>query len=306
MVHPEVVNLNRLLSEFEPLLRRAVGEDVAVVLDLDPRLDPVRIDPGQFQAAVLNLAGNARDAMPAGGTLTVATRNLSLGPGAPGGDAEASPGAYVAATVSDTGGGMDAATAARAFEPFFTTKEVGRGTGLGLSQVYGSARQAGGFCRLRSTPGAGCTVEIVLPRSTEAGAAEAESRAMPLRRAAGGEAVLVVEDEDALRDMAAESLQTLGYRVTTARDAREALAILRGEARIDILFSDVVMPGGMNGAQLAAEAGAIRPGLKVLLTSGYTTTATGGTRELPDGVPLLRKPYLREDLAAKLHTVLAS
>jgi CheY-like chemotaxis protein len=279
---------------------------VAVVLDLDPGLDPVRVDPGQFQAALLNLAGNARDAMPDGGTLTVTTRNLELGPDAALDGAEAPPGPYVAAAVSDTGRGMEAATAARAFEPFFTTKEVGRGTGLGLSQVYGSARQAGGFCRLRSSPGAGCTVEIVLPRSAEAGAGEAAAATMPLRRAAGGEVVLVVEDEDALRDMAAERLQALGYRVLPARDARAALDILRGDARIDIPFSAVVMPGGMNGAQLAAEAGSIRPGLKVLLTSGYTTTATGGTRELPPGVPLLRKPYLREDLAAKLHTVLAS
>ena len=306
VVNPEVLNLNRILAELEPLLRRAVGEDIAIAFDLDARLDPVRLDPGQFQAAVLNLAGNARDAMPEGGILTVATRNLALGPADLQDVPEATPGAYVVATVSDTGLGMDAATAARAFEPFFTTKEIGKGTGLGLSQVYGSARQAGGFCRLRTAPGEGCTVEIVLPRSAEAGIAELGQGGVPLRRAAGGEVVLVVEDEDALREMAADSLQTLGYRVLTAADARAALKILRGDARIDILFSDVVMPGGMNGAQLAGEASAIRPGLKVLLTSGYTTTATGGTRELPRGVPLLRKPYLREDLAAKLHTVLAS
>ena len=307
VVNPEVVNLNRVLSELEPLLRRAVGEDTAVSLDLDPQLDPVRLDPGQFQAAVLNLAGNARDAMPGGGALTVTTRNAALGPGDLDGGPETAAGPHVVVTVADTGSGMDAATAARVFEPFFTTKEIGKGTGLGLSQVYGSARQAGGFCRIRTAPGEGCAVEIVFPRSAEAGAGPAPAAArVPLRRAAGGEVVLVVEDEDALREMAAESLGALGYRVLAAGDARAALEVLRGEERIDILFSDVVMPGGMNGAQLAVEAGAIRPGLKVLLTSGYTTTATGGARELPRGVPLLRKPYLREDLAAKLHTVLAS
>ena len=307
VVNPEVVNLNRILSELEPLLHRAVGEDVEVSLDLDPRLDPVRLDPGQFQAAVLNLAGNARDAMPDGGTLSVSTRNATFGEDDLRDVPEAAPGPHLVVTVADTGTGMDAETAARVFEPFFTTKEIGKGTGLGLSQVYGSARQAGGFCRLRTAPGEGCAVEICLPRSTEAGAEAAPAAAgVPLRRAAGGEVVLVVEDEDALREMAAESLGALGYRVLTACDARAALDVLRGDARIDILFSDVVMPGGMNGAQLAAAAGAIRPGLKVLLTSGYTTTATGGTRELPRGVPLLRKPYLREDLAAKLHTVLGS
>ena len=306
VVNPEVLNLNRILAELEPLLRRAIGEDVSLAFALDARLDPVRIDPGQFQAAVLNLAGNARDAMPDGGTLTVTSRNVALGPGDLQDVADARPGSYVVITVSDTGCGMDAATAARVFEPFFTTKEIGKGTGLGLSQVYGSARQAGGFCRLRTEPGAGCAVDIVLPRSAEASTAEVGGGGLPLRRAAGDEVVLVVEDEDALREMAADSLQTLGYRVLTAGDARAALEILRGDGRIDILFSDVVMPGGMNGAQLAGEASAIRPGLKVLLTSGYTTTATGGTRELPRGVPLLRKPYLREDLAAKLHTVLAS
>ncbi len=306
VVNPEVVNLNRLLSEFGPLVRRAVGETIDIVLDLDPQLDPVRLDPGQFQASVLNLAGNARDAMPDGGTLTLSTRNVTLSAADLGDVPEVSPGRYLKVSVADTGIGMDAATAAHVFEPFFTTKDVGKGTGLGLSQVYGTARQAAGFCRLRTAPGEGCTIEIYLPRSTEAKTGEPSQAGVPLRRAAGGEVVLVVEDEDTLREMAADSLQVLGYRVLTAGDARAALDILTGDARIDILFSDVVMPGGMNGAQLAAEAVTLRPELKVLLTSGYTNTAATGARELPSGVPLLRKPYLREDLAAKLHTVLAS
>ena len=213
-------------------------------------------------------------------------------------------GEHVRITVADTGTGMDADTVAKVFEPFFTTKEVGKGTGLGLSQVYGFARQAGGFCRIRSAPGQGCAVELYLPRSVNRPSIEV-ARPSPLRRASGGEVVLVVEDDDAVRVIAAASLQSLGYQVLTAGDARAALDMLRGPNRVDILFSDVVMPGGMNGAQLAVEARRIRPAMQVLLTSGYTETATGGCQELPEGVPLLRKPYMKAELAAKLRAVIA-
>jgi signal transduction histidine kinase/uncharacterized membrane protein len=307
MVQPETVNLNRLLADFRPLLQQAVGETVELSLELDPALDPVRLDQNQFQAVLLNVAGNARDAMPSGGALRVQTSNVKVGrdlvPGLP----ELAPGDYLLTVISDTGIGMDAATAARAFEPFFTTKEVGKGTGLGLSQVYGFVRQSGGHCRLRTAPGKGVSLDIFLPRVVDAVREETlPSNVVPLRRAAGGEVVLIVEDEQAVREMAAESLEGLGYKVVTAPDARIALDVLRGPNRVDVLFSDVVMPGGMNGAQLAVQAREIRGGLKVLLTSGYMATATGGSRDLPEGVPLLRKPYMREDLAAKLEMVISA
>jgi CheY-like chemotaxis protein len=196
---------------------------------------------------------------------------------------------------------MDAASAARAFEPFFTTKDVGKGTGLGLSQVYGFLRQAGGFCTLSSSPGRGCVVDLYLPRSLDpAPTLLRPSLVVPLQRAERGEVVLIVEDEKAVLDMTAENLSGLGYGVLCAPDARVALKILHGPDRVDILFSDVVMPGGMNGAQLANKARIIRPLLKVLLTSGYTETAGEGVRELPPGVQLRRKPYLSEDLSREL------
>lgn len=306
IVAPQTLNLNRVIGEFTALIKQAVGEAVEVSLVLDPGLDPARLDQSQFQAVLLNLAGNARDAMPSGGTLQITTRNVTATADDVAGVQDARPGQYLQVTIADTGTGMDAATAARAFEPFFTTKEVGKGTGLGLSQVYGFVRQAGGFCRVRTAPGEGCAVDLFLPRSSDETAGMTSHGLMPLRAASGSEVVLVVEDEDALREMAAESLDQLGYHVLTAPNARMALDVLRGPTRIDVLFSDVVMPGGMNGAQLAVQAREIRPDLKVLLTSGYINTATAGTRELPEGVPLLRKPYIREELAAKLQTVIAA
>ncbi len=306
VLQTETLNPNRLVREFLPLLQRGVGEAIRIELELDPELDPARIDPNQFQAVLLNLAGNARDAMPEGGTLRIATRNVQVGEEGGHRVAGLAAGHYLRVTVSDDGSGMDAATATRAFEPFFTTKDVGKGTGLGLSQVYGFVQQAGGTCKVETSPGKGCSVILYLPRSHGASRPAPGDMVVPLRRATGGEVVLVVEDDETVREMAGESLTALGYSVMTASDARIALDLLRYPERIDILFSDVVMPGGMNGAQLADEARLLRPNLKVLLTSGYTATATGGVRELPADVALLRKPYLREDLAAKLQSVLAS
>ncbi|MCJ2018347.1 MASE4 domain-containing protein [Methylobacterium sp. E-065] len=304
VLRPETVNPNRLLKDFHALLKRAVGETVEVRFDLDASLDPVRLDPGQFESAVLNLAVNARDAMPGGGVLTVKSCNGHLDaveiPDRP----DLRPGAYVLVSVTDTGQGMDAATRTRAFEPFFTTKDVGKGTGLGLSQVYGFVRQAGGHAQIKSEPGGGTTVELYLPRS--AGKAVEQIRhdnALPLRRAASGEVVLVVEDEPAVLEMAVESLGELGYRTLTATQGAEALERLGGTERIDILFSDVVMPGGMNGVQLSVQARRLRPGLRVLLTSGYTGTALD-EQAVPADLPLLSKPYRREELASKLRVVM--
>ena len=303
VLRPETVNPNRLLKDFRTLLERAVGETIAVAFDLDAGLDPVRLDPGQFESAVLNLAVNARDAMPSGGRLSIRTENVALTRDGVAGPPGLAPGDYVRVSVTDTGHGMDAATAARAFEPFFTTKDVGKGTGLGLSQVYGFARQGGGQVVVESAVGVGTTVAIYLPHSTEAAAPARPDGPMPLRRAAEGEVILVVEDEPAVLDMAVESLGELGYRTLTATRAAEALDRLRGPERVDILFSDVVMPGGMNGVQLSVEARRLRPGLRVLLASGYTASALGEDG-VPSDLPLLSKPYRREDLADKLRVVM--
>ncbi|MCJ2107391.1 MASE4 domain-containing protein [Methylobacterium sp. E-041] len=303
VLRPETVNPNRLLKDFHTLLQRAVGETIAVEFDLDPALDPVRLDPGQFESAILNLAVNARDAMPSGGRLLIRTENLTV-TGEPGAaPPELAPGHYVHVAVSDTGLGMEAGTASRAFEPFFTTKEVGKGTGLGLSQVYGFARQGGGQVVLQSEVGTGTTVSIYLPHSKEQPASARPEGPMPLRRATDGEVILVVEDEPAVLDMAVESLSELGYRTLTATRAAEALARLQGPERVDILFSDVVMPGGMNGVQLSVAARRLRPDLRVLLASGYTASAFGEDG-LPADLPLLNKPYGREDLADKLRVVM--
>ncbi|WP_245259343.1 MASE4 domain-containing protein [Methylobacterium sp. 77] len=303
VLRPETVNPNRLLMDFRTLLHRAVGETIGVSFELDASLDPVRLDPGQFESAVLNLAVNARDAMPAGGTLVVRTANAEIGVDRHAGLRSLSPGAYVRITVTDSGTGMDAATVARAFEPFFTTKEVGKGTGLGLSQVYGFAQQAGGTVHLSSEPGRGSAIDIYLPRSSERAVERQADQIMPLRRAVEGEVVLVVEDEPAVLDMAVDSLTDLGYRTVTASHAAAALDRLGSEDRIDILFSDVVMPGGMNGVQLAVEARRRRPALRILLTSGYTGNALGD-QGVPADQPLLSKPYLRQDLAEKLRLVM--
>ncbi len=303
VLRAETVNPNRLIKDFQSLLHRAVGETVEVRFDLDASLDPVRLDPGQFENAVLNLAVNARDAMPGGGVLTVKTCNAHLDAHEIVDRPDLRPGSYVLIAVTDTGRGMDAATRGRAFEPFFTTKDVGKGTGLGLSQVYGFVRQAGGHAQIKSEVDGGTSVELYLPRSAEKEVGVRPDHALPLRRAAAGEVVLVVEDEPAVLEMAVESLSELGYRTLTATRASEALARLGGPDRIDILFSDVVMPGGMNGVQLSVEARRLRPGLRVLLTSGYTGTALD-EHAVPADMPLLSKPYQRDELANKLRVVM--
>jgi signal transduction histidine kinase/CheY-like chemotaxis protein len=303
VVEPETVNPNHLLTDFRDLLQRALGETIELETQLDATLDPVRLDPGQFQSAVLNLCGNARDAMAKGGKLKIATRNVRIHEESSA-YPDARPGAYVVVSISDTGAGMEEGTLARAFEPFFTTKGVGSGTGLGLSQVYGFCRQTGGFARILSNVGQGTTVEMYLPRSHDRAERAASGLILPLRRAAEGEVILVVEDDQAVLEMAVESLSDLGYETLTAADAQSALSILRSNARIDMLFSDVVMPGGMNGVQLSVEAKRLRPELKVLLSSGYTGTALGSAG-LPADMPILNKPYGREDLAKKLRMVLS-
>ncbi len=294
-VNPQMVDLDACLLEFRPLLDRAANESIRVDYALQPDVHSVLIDPGHFQAAILNLVGNARDAMPGGGGITISTRNVVLDSQ---GCGELAPGDYVRVGVTDSGSGMDPATAAKAFEPFFTTKEVGRGTGLGLSQVYGFAKQAGGEARILTAPGKGTTVELLLPRT---GLQDRILRPepAPTRNADPGEVVLVVEDEPDVLATTVESLHDLGYGTITAGTAMAALDRLREAARVDVLFSDITMPGGMDGLALSAEARRVRPSLKVLLTSGY-----GGGEARSVDVPLLTKPYDRTQLAKELRAVL--
>jgi signal transduction histidine kinase len=285
-LNPLTVDLNSLIADFAPLMRQAVGEAVSIQLDLAAEPLPAHLDPAQFESALLNLAVNARDAMEGGGTLSVETRALDRD--------------RVVVTVRDTGEGMDAEVALRIFEPFFTTKDIGKGSGLGLSQVYGFVRQSGGEISVRSAPGQGATFEIQLPLS-EAALSERDAGGEAAQVARGSERVLVVEDDPAVLAMAVETLEGLGYQVTTASTAASALKRLKGRKAFDLLFSDVVMPGGVNGVELAHLARAERPELKVLLTSGYVgdEAASWG-----NAFPLIDKPYLRPALAAKIRAVL--
>ena len=305
MLRPQTLNPNRLLREVETLARRAVGEAVALRFDLDPAADSIRVDPAQFGSAVLNLIVNARDSLSSGaGTIVVTARNIYRNGDAMT-EAGSLPGPYVQVSVADDGSGIEEATLARVFEPFFTTKEIGKGSGLGLSQVYGFIRSAGGDLKIDSTPGQGTTVNLFFPRSTEASAEElvpVQGKA-PLRPATSGETVLLVEDDEDVLSMAVESLEELRYRVIVARNAREALDQIRRPERIDLMFSDVVMPGGMNGAQLAAEARRLRPEMKVLLTSGYVGELESDV-SIGAELEVLGKPYRRDELASKLRVVL--
>jgi PAS domain S-box-containing protein len=304
LLHPQTLNPNRLLLDFKGLAMRAAGEAIELELELDPAVDPIRIDPAQFESAILNLVVNARDAMPNGGRIKITTRTVRRDTKDVAGRG-LSPGQYVIVAVADEGEGMNSETLARVFEPFFTTKEVGKGSGLGLAQVYGFARSAGGDVVINSAPGVGTQVKLYFPRSTDTVSEEVQvtTGKVPLRRAARGETVLLVEDDEQVLGMAIESLEELHYKVIVARNAREALEHLKGPDRIDILFSDVVMPGGMNGAQLAVEARRLRPELKILLTSGYVAEQ-GADHGIGVDVPVLNKPYRREELARQLRLVL--
>ena len=306
MLHPETLNPNRLLLDFKGLAERAVGDSITLRFDLDAGVHPIRVDAAQLESAILNLVVNSRDAMPEGGIISIASKNVHRGTEAVAGTG-LSPGPYVQISVTDEGAGIDQNTLDHVFEPFFTTKDVGKGSGLGLAQVYGFIRSAGGHVAIQSEKGRGTTVQIVLPRSDErlSDQHSPSSGQLPLRRAAAGETVLLVEDDEQVLNMAIESLEELQYRVVVARDARQALDHLHGSERIDIMFSDVVMPGGMNGAQLAVEARTLRPELRVLLTSGYVGDA-GSIQLDQKNLPVLSKPYRRDELAEKLRLVLGS
>jgi PAS domain S-box-containing protein len=298
---PIGLDANKLVSGISELLRRTLGERIALETVLAGGLWPTFIDGNQLENALLNLAVNARDAMPDGGKLTIETANASLDEDYTSTLTEpVAPGQYVQVAVTDTGTGMDAVALEKAFEPFFTTKAVGRGTGLGLSQVYGFVRQSSGHVRIYSELGEGTTVKLYLPRYSGLSRTVQTAVASNAPRAILGECILVVEDDDSLRSHAAEMLHELGYRIIQAPSGAAALSILDGNPQIDLLFTDVVMPGTVNGRSLADEALRKRPKLKVLFTTGYTRNAIVHHGRLDRGIHLLTKPYSFQQLALKV------
>ena len=260
--------------------------------------------PAQLENGVLNLAVNARDAMPGGGRLTIETANVELDEQQAAASPESKPGQYVMIAVRDTGCGMPPDVLARAFEPFFTTKDVGKGTGLGLSMVYGFVRQSGGHVRIQSEVGAGTVVQLYLPRSMIAAVAADAAPLAPQDLPAGKETILFVEDDPLVRQHTGRQIVALGYAIIAAENANEALALIEDGCVPDLLFTDVVMPGGMNGRQLAVEARKRRPSLLVLYTSGYTENAIVHHGRLDPGVLLLVKPYRKSDLARLIRVAL--
>jgi signal transduction histidine kinase len=302
-LEPRSLDLNVLVREMTELLHRTLGEQVELEAVLSTRLWTIEADQNQLESAILNLAVNARDAMPEGGKLTIETANTALDHSYAASDAEVIPGQYVMICVSDTGAGMEAATVERAFEPFFTTKEVGRGTGLGLSMVYGFVKQSGGHVTIYSEPGEGTTVKLYFPRfhGGVVAAIAVEPSAVPA--SSDGEVVLVVEDNDDVRSYSVMILTELGYQVLEAPEAEAALAILRTAQRVDLLFTDVVLPG-RSGRVLADEAMTVRPGLKVLFTTGYSRNAIVHHGRLDPGVQLITKPFTFEQLAVRVRDLL--
>src|SRR5581483_3004532 len=302
LLQPRVFDLAALVKGLGSLITRVIGEDVQLLLDVDHAVGNIKADPGQIEQVIINLAVNARDAMPTGGTLRIgACRAQFMTPVELGGF-HIDPGLYARISVTDTGIGMVPKIMAHIFEPFFTTKEPGKGTGLGLSMVFGFVKQSGGHINVYSEPGVGTTFRLYLPRDPAGRAAAAASE--PAAATAGGdETVLVVEDNEAVRRIVMRQLASLGYRVAAAGSAAEALEVLARE-RITLLFSDIVMPGGMSGIELAEAARARWPGLRVLLTSGFPEARLRGTGYPADGVRLLSKPYGREQLARTLREVL--
>jgi signal transduction histidine kinase len=301
-LRPETCNLNTLIIDFDVLIKRAVGETVAVRSDLHPGLWPCSIDPAQFEAGMLNLIVNARDAMPTGGTLSITTRNVVIAADDPAFVDDVAPGQYVMVTVADTGVGMNPETLERAFEPFYTTKEVGKGSGLGLSQLYGFVRQSGGTARIASTVAGGTTVTVYLPKAVRE-TAQPEP-ASPPTKPKGSETVLVVEDDPDVLDIAVETLSDLGYRILVAYDGVEAMAILERDEPIDLLFTDIVMPYGINGIQLARQARKLRQDIKVLLTSGYTMQTLSAEYGAEKEFTIIGKPYRQAELAEHVRRAL--
>jgi CheY-like chemotaxis protein len=302
ILEPHVLSLSDSLRAMEPMLKRLIGEHIDVVVRTPPEIGHVKADPGQIEQVILNLAINARDAMPDGGTLLLELMDVELDESYTRQHVDASPGPHVMLVVSDSGGGMDAATAARVFEPFFTTKPKGQGTGLGLSTVHGIVKQSGGIIGVYSEPGRGTAFKVYLPR------VDAPIDVTPAATAAetrhGSETILLLEDEEAVRALAERVLEQHGYRVLAAATPGEALGLAAGyKGGLHLLLSDVVLPG-MSGPSLAEKLLAAHPGLSVLYMSGYTDGAIVQNGVLERDTPFIQKPFTPDALLRRVRGVL--
>ena len=304
-LNPQLVEVNKLIASMSNLLHRTLGETIEIETVLGARLWPAFADANQLESAILNLAVNARDAMPGGGKLTIETANCYLDEAYAASERDVIAGQYVVIAVSDAGTGMTRETIEKAFDPFFTTKEVGHGTGLGLSQVYGFIKQSGGHVKIYSEVGEGTTIKLYLPRTVTQGSAP--GRGEPLEPAlplGDGEVILVVEDAADVRNFVTEVLRELGYTVLEAGEASAALELIKSGAHLDLLFTDVGLPGGINGRQLAEQATREQPGVKVLYTTGYARNAIVHQGRLDPGVEVINKPFTYNALAARVRDVL--
>jgi PAS domain S-box-containing protein len=301
---PRIIDLNELVADTTGLLQRSLGESIEIHSSLASDLDQTMADPSQLQNALLNLCLNARDAMPGGGKLTIETANTELDEEYTHSRPDVVPGRYVMLSVSDTGTGIPLDVQQRVFEPFFTTKEAGAGSGLGLSMIYGFAKQSGGHLRLYSEMGMGTTVSLYLPRNGDAVASADEQAGSPQQRGNQDITILVVEDDHRVRATTVARVEELGYSVLEASDGPAALEILQQSPAVDVLFTDIVMPGGMMGNELADQAKQLYPNIKVLFTSGYTEEASLQAGSIKNGSALLTKPYRLADLAGKLRDVI--
>ena len=299
-LHPQVTDTRELMTGLLRILERTLGETIDVRRSLPDDLWPIEIDQAQFETALLNLALNARDAMPEGGLLGVETSNVTLDRRIALSDGHVPPGAYVKMTVSDTGVGMTGDVIERAVQPFFTTKDAKHGSGLGLSMVYGFAKQSGGYFELSSSPGHGTSATLYLPRTHAVVDGVRTASQVSEKPAPRGERILLVEDDSRVRRMARRILTALGYDVLEAEDGQMALAMLRATPDIDLLFTDIVLPRDLNGFELAAAARQVCPGLQILYTSGYAEDPLLQGRDSKDPVRLVRKPFQKEDLAREV------
>ena len=300
-LEPESLYLDLLIPDVLGLLQQVVGDTVTIKSRISNSLHPVFADRGQIDNALFHLAANARDAMPGGGTITISAQNVFIDEQEAANHADAETGSYVCLAVSDDGAGMTPDVAKNAAAPFFTTKEGGRGAGLGLSTVFGFASQSGGFAKIESRAGDGATVSLYLPQATDA---DASREAVQSR--AEAQTILLVEDEPEVRDLVATFLRGLGYRVIEAGDGRAARAVLEGDERIDLLFSDIAMPNGLNGPQVAEIGRKLRPGLKLLFMSGYREEYLVDSGQIMPGVPIIWKPYENEEMARMVAGALKS
>ncbi|MGC2812415.1 MAG: response regulator [Bradyrhizobium sp.] len=301
---PKPIDIARLVGGLSDLLRRTLGEQITVETVLGGGMWRANVDPNQLEVALINLAVNARDAMPKGGKLTLETANVYLDESYAASQVEVVPGQYVMVAVTDSGSGMTPDVMSKAFDPFFTTKDVGHGTGLGLSQVYGFAKQSGGHVKMYSEPGEGTTVKLYFPRVHAAISHDESQGTLAVARGSANETILVVEDDPDVRSYSCETLRELGYNVLEAKDGPAGLRLLDTHPQIRILFTDVGLPGGMNGRQLADEARRRKPGLRVLFTTGYAQNAIVHDGRLDRGVELITKPYAQAALSSKLRDML--